>query len=133
LSKWTKRAAEHAESGGQTAQGISDEALRAVYAAASWLIDYPGDELLERLPAISGGLDRAGVPAHLPHALDKTIGHLGAVDPIGMRADYVETLDTRRRGCLLLPYFSTGGPRKRRQALRQHSEIYRSAGPAIGE
>lgn len=133
LSKWTKRAAEHAESGGQTAPGISDEALRAVYAAASWLIDYPDDELLERLPAISGVLDRAGVPAHLREDLDKTIGHLGAVDPIGMRADYVETFDTRRRGCLFLTYFSNGDTRKRGQALLQIKEIYRSAGLDMDE
>src|SRR5699024_12692074 len=93
--------------------GRGESPLGAVSAAASCLVDYPDDELLERLPAISGVLARAGVPAHLREDLDATIGHLGAVDPIGMRADYVETFDTRRRGCLFLTYFSNGDTRKR--------------------
>jgi nitrate reductase delta subunit len=133
LSKWTKRAADHAESGGQTAPGIDDSALQAIFTAASWLIDYPGDDLLERLPQISALLDQAGVPDHLKDDLDETIGHLGAGDPIGLRADYVETFDTRRRGCLFLTYFSNGDTRKRGQALLEIKEIYRAAGLDMDE
>ena len=133
LSKWTKRAADHAESGGQTAPGIDEAALRAVYAAASWLIDYPDEELLARLPQVSALLDEAAVPDDLRSDLDATIGHLGAGDPIGLRADYVETFDTRRRGCLFLTYFSNGDTRKRGQALLEIKEIYRSAGLDMDE
>src|SRR5699024_8616096 len=117
-----------AESGGQTAPGIDDEALRAVFAAASWLIDYPDEDLLERLPQITALLDAAGVPDHLKDDLNATVGHLGAGDPIDLRADYVETFDTRRRGCLFLTYFSNGDTRKRGQALLEIKEIYRAAG-----
>ncbi|WP_152346997.1 nitrate reductase molybdenum cofactor assembly chaperone [Brevibacterium sp. CFH 10365] len=133
LSKWTKRAAAHAESGGQTAPGLDDEALRAVFAVASWLIDYPDEDLLERLPQFSVLLDHAGVPDHLREDLGATIGHLGAGDPIGLRADYVETFDTRRRGCLFLTYFSNGDTRKRGQALLEIKEIYRAAGLDMDE
>lgn len=133
LSKWTKRASDHAESGGQTAPGVSDEALRAVFAAASWLIDYPGEDLFERLPQITALLDAADVPMPLKEDLNATIGHLGDGDPIELRADYVETFDTRRRGCLFLTYFSNGDTRKRGQALLEIKEIYRSAGLDMDE
>ncbi|MGC3020375.1 nitrate reductase molybdenum cofactor assembly chaperone [Brevibacterium sp. FAM 24630] len=133
LSKWTKRAAAHAESGGQTAPGVSDQALRAVYAAASWLIDYPDEKLLERLPQISALLEQAEVPEHLKQDLSATIGHLGDGDPIDLRADYVETFDTRRRGCLFLTYFSNGDTRKRGQALLEIKDHYRAAGLDMDE
>lgn len=133
LSKWTKRAADHAESGGQTAPGLTEKTLRAIYAAASWLIDYPDEQLLARLPQISALLDQAGVPESLRKDLDATIGHLGAGDPIELRADYVETFDTRRRGCLFLTYFSNGDTRKRGQALLEIKEIYRAAGLDMDE
>ncbi|SDS05618.1 respiratory nitrate reductase chaperone NarJ [Brevibacterium siliguriense] len=133
LSKWTKRAAAHAESGGQTAPGIDDDALRAIFAATSWLIDYPDEDLLDRLPQISALLDHADVPDHMREDLGATISHLRGGDPIGLRADYVETFDTRRRGCLFLTYFSNGDTRKRGQALLEIKEIYRTAGLDMDE
>lgn len=128
LSKWAKRAASHAEAGGQTAPGLSEDALRTVFAAASWLIDYPGDELLARLPQIRRLIDEAGLPERLRKDLSATIDHLGDSDVLTTRSEYVETFDTRRKGCLFLTYFSNGDTRRRGQALLEIKDIYRQAG-----
>ncbi|SMX98479.1 respiratory nitrate reductase chaperone NarJ [Brevibacterium sp. 239c] len=128
LRKWTKRAHAHAEGGAETAPGLDEEALRTIYAIVSWLIDYPDEELLARLPQIHVLLAQADLPTSIRGELLATTGHLGAADVFHLRSDYVETFDTRRRGCLFLTYFTNGDTRKRGRALLEIKDIYRQAG-----
>jgi len=44
------------------------------------------------------------------------------------QSDYVDTFDTRRRGCLFLTYFSNGETRKRGLALLRIKQVYTKAG-----
>ena len=106
-----------------TALAVED--TRAVHACASWLINYPDDDLIAKLPTIAElavGLDsRVGAP--LARSVEALSG-----DVIGLREQYVETFDTRRKGCLYLTYFSNGDTRRRGMALVRIKDAYRKAG-----
>lgn len=128
LRKWAKRAQSHASGGGETAAGLDEEALRAIYAIVSWLIDYPDEELLSRLPAIREHLDTPNLPRNIREDLLSTTELLGESDIYRLRSDYVDTFDTRRRGCLFLTYFTNGDTRRRGRALVEIKDIYRQAG-----
>src|SRR5699024_367038 len=99
--------------------------IRAAHACASWLITYPDERLLAQLPAIAQlaeTLDpRVGDP------LARTVQELSG-DVIKLREAYVDTFDTRRKGCLYLTYFSNGDTRRRGMALVRIKDAYRRAG-----
>lgn len=104
---------------------IPAEDIRVTHACASWLITYPGDDLIEKIPTIAElvkSLDpRVGEP------LQRTVSALSG-DMIELREQYVDTFDTRRRGCLFLTYFSNGDTRRRGMALVRIKDAYRKAG-----
>lgn len=111
---------------------LTDEQVRATWTAASWLIDYPDDELLERLPLLQRVI--AGLPDRPREGLASLIDALQHdEDIIGLRGEYVETFDTRRRGCLYLTYFSNGDTRRRGMALLKIKEQYRAAGLEVSD
>ncbi len=101
------------------------EHIRAVHACVSWLINYPDDALIAKLPTIAELADsldpRVGAP------LGRTVEALSG-DVIELREQYVETFDTRRKGCLYLTYFSNGDTRRRGMALVRIKDAYRRAG-----
>lgn len=111
-----------------TAIGVDD--IRATHACASWLISYPGDELVENLPALrklAGSLD-----SRVAEPLLETVEALSG-DVISLREQYVDTFDTRRRGCLYLTYFSNGDTRRRGMALVRIKDAYRQAGLEVSD
>lgn len=110
---------------------LTDDQVRAAWTAASWLIDYPGEDLLERLPI----LDRViiGLPDRPRRGLEALISALRTDDIMELRSEYVDTFDTRRRGCLYLTYFSNGDTRRRGMALLEIKERYRAAGLEVSE
>lgn len=110
---------------------MTDDQVRAAWTAASWLIDYPSDDLLERLPI----LDRliTGLPDRPRQGLAALISTLRTSDIVELRSDYVDTFDTRRRGCLFLTYFSNGDTRRRGMALLRIKEQYRNAGLEVSD
>lgn len=128
LRKWTAKAKSHGTAGSETAPGLGEAQLRAIFAAASWLIDYPDPAVMDRLPQIRGLLATSSLPESIHDDLTSTINHLGAGDVYDLRADYVETFDTRRRGCLFLTYFTNGDTRRRGQALLEIKDIYHRTG-----
>lgn len=105
---------------------MTDDQVRAAWTAASWLIDYPGNELLEQLPLLQRLI--SGLPQRPRQGLQELITALDTGDIMELRCEYVETFDTRRRGCLYLTYFSNGDTRRRGLALLQIKEQYRHAG-----
>lgn len=109
---------------------IPAEDIRAAHACASWLITYPDDGLVQKLDTISelaSSLDpRVGEP------LVATATALSG-DIISLREQYVETFDTRRKGCLYLTYFSNGDTRRRGMALVRIKDTYRKAGLEVSE
>ncbi|MBS1848406.1 MAG: nitrate reductase molybdenum cofactor assembly chaperone [Actinobacteria bacterium] len=99
---------------------------RAAHACASWLISYPDDALIDRLDQIVG-LAR-GLPEQLRVPLAGTVEVLAATDRIALAEAYVDTFDTRRRGCLYLTYYSNGDTRRRGMALIAIRQAYLAAG-----
>lgn len=90
------------------------------------LMDYPDDELISRLDLLTEIV--ATLPTKLSTGLQQTIDHLSAHPLYEIQSDYVDTFDTRRRGCLFLTYFSNGETRKRGMALLRIKQVYIAAG-----
>lgn len=110
---------------------LTDDQVRATWTAVSWLIDYPSDELLEQLPTLQRLI--AGLPQRPREGLNTLITALHSGDIMELRSEYVETFDTRRRGCLYLTYFSNGDTRRRGMALLNIKEQYRDAGLEVSD
>jgi nitrate reductase delta subunit len=93
---------------------------------ASLLLDYPDEELLDRLPLVrQATLD---LPGELGEPLRELAGFLAAAPLTEVQADYVETFDSRRRNCLFLTYFAHGDTRKRGLALLRFKQTYAASG-----
>lgn len=108
---------------------LADDHVRVAHACASWLLGYPGDELVERLDTIrtlAGAL-----PACLGGPLLRTVDAFDDAEPLELAERYVETFDTRRRGCLYLTYYSSGDTRRRGMALIRIRQRYLDAGLAV--
>lgn len=111
------------------AAGLPTDALRGCWLAVSWLLSYPDASLRARLPevrALAGTL-----PDALRSPLLETLDALADEDPMGIESQYVDTFDTRRRGCLHLTYFSQGDTRRRGMALVRIKQDFRAAGVEV--
>lgn len=102
-----------------------DELIRA-WQSVSILMDYPDEHLLSRLELLTEVA--ASLPAKLGTGLQTTIDHVRHQPLYDLQSDYVDTFDTRRRGCLFLTYFSNGETRKRGLALLRIKQVYTKAG-----
>ncbi|MDN5894223.1 MAG: nitrate reductase molybdenum cofactor assembly chaperone [Nocardioides sp.] len=109
----------------------SPDQLTRIWQSASILMDYPGEKLFDQLDLLSEVA--ASLPAELGSGLQSTIDHLRAQSLWDSRSDYVDTFDTRRRGCLFLTYFSNGETRKRGLALLRIKQVYTKAGLVLTE
>lgn len=103
----------------------SDELTRA-WQSASILMDYPDEDLLARLDLLRDVAET--LPTKLAAGLQATIDHVRIRPLYESQSDYVDTFDTRRRGCLFLTYFSNGETRKRGLALLRIKQVYTKAG-----
>src|SRR4051794_22420796 len=110
----------------RTVKELEDHQLTVAWQAASLLLGYPDEELLERLDLIRRASlelpDRVGGPLRtcVAQLEDATLGDL--------EAEYVETFDTRRRHNLFLTYFAHGDTRKRGMALLRFKQAYLASG-----
>jgi nitrate reductase delta subunit len=113
------------------ASGLATPALRTTWIAVSWLLSYPDQDVRSRL----GDLDSLTreLPDQVRAPLARTFAALRAMDPVALQERYVDTFDTRRRGCLHLTYFSHGDTRRRGMALLRIKQDYRAAGVEVGE
>ena len=105
---------------------FTPDELTRTWQAASILLDYPDEQLVSRLDLLAEVA--ASLPAKIGRGLQETIETLRSQPPLTSQADYVETFDTRRRGCLFLTYFSSGDTRKRGLALLRIKQVYTRAG-----
>lgn len=107
---------------------------RITYQLASLLLEYPTEELVERVPmlraaATEGGFRANRVNRHLVPLLDR----LALVPLAQLQAEYVETFDLRRRCCLHLTYYAYGDTRRRGLALLDLKQAYAAAGGRLAE
>jgi nitrate reductase delta subunit len=100
---------------------------RVVYQVASWCLDYPTAELLERLPLFTKAL------AEHPDApevarLDGLVGHLGSTPLDRLQGAYVDEFDLSRKHALYLSYWTDGDTRRRGEVLGRFKAAYRASG-----
>ncbi|MCE1178943.1 MAG: nitrate reductase molybdenum cofactor assembly chaperone [Micrococcales bacterium] len=110
----------------RTAARLPDQELRRAWLAVSYLVEYPTQELLERLPAIRAAVEAC--PAAVSEPVGRLTAYLSSTPLQALQEDFVETFDHTRRCCLYLTYFACGDTRKRGVALVQFKQAYRKAG-----
>lgn len=119
----------------ERARGVRvDLPTRALYQAISLLLDYPGEELVARIPLLRATLEQseaAGVPsaARVRPLLDR----LETTPLAELQSDYVETFDMRRRCCLHLTYYAFGDTRRRGMALLDLKQAYLASGVDLSD
>ena len=106
--------------------GLSDEELTLAWQAASLLLGYPDQHLIDRLDLIRRASDE--LPDHVGEPLRDAFARIEGSALTDLEADYVETFDTRRRHNLFLTYFAHGDTRKRGLALLRFKQVYQSSG-----
>ena len=99
--------------------------------AASLLLDYPDEGLLDRRPLLRRAV--AGLPAATGGPLGRFLDHLDATPLPELAADYVATFDHRKRCCLYLTYYVHGDTRKRGMALLRFKGVYTAAGLVLDD
>ena len=104
----------------------SAQTLTVVWQAASLLLDYPEQELIERLPMLRAVV--RSVPVLLREPIEEFFTSLETTSMQDLQQDYVETFDNRRRCNLFLSYFAHGDTRKRGMALLRFKQTYLASG-----
>ena len=106
--------------------GLTAEQLTLAWQAASLLLGYPDQHLIDRLDLIRRASDE--LPDHVGEPLRDAVARIEGSALTDLEADYVETFDTRRRHNLFLTYFAHGDTRKRGLALLRFKQVYQSSG-----
>jgi nitrate reductase delta subunit len=97
-----------------------------VHQVAAWVLGYPDDALIERVPLLRDAL--AEQPASEPVSrLLAMLDHLAGTDPDELRQGYVELFDLHRSQTLYLSYWTDGDTRRRGQTLAGFKQRYRTA------
>ncbi len=99
--------------------------------AASWLLWYPDDELVARLPDIRAAVSDlpGGAREHLAAFMDWFV----ATDVMRVRREYVQTFDMKRKACPYLTYWTHGDTRNRGMAILHFKQAYLDAGFDAGD
>jgi nitrate reductase molybdenum cofactor assembly chaperone NarJ/NarW len=106
--------------------GLTGAQQSTAWQAASLLLDYPDEELMDRRPLLRQAVTRLPVAAAEPFG--RFLDHLDRTPLPELTADYVATFDHRKRCCLYLTYYAYGDTRKRGMALLRFKHAYRTAG-----
>lgn len=96
---------------------------RVVRQAASWLLAYPDQALLDRVPMVRAALTEQGV-----RTLEPFLAHLEGTSLADLERQYVEVFDLSRRNALYLSYWTDGDTRRRGEVLAGFKAAYRGSG-----
>lgn len=111
----------------KTLSPVMDPAhCRVAFAAASILLRYPDESLLEDLPLVVGAT--GGLSSMTRSQFAALTDHLASRCLLDLQSEYVATFDLKRRCCLYLSYYLNGDTRRRGMALWQFQEAFRLAG-----
>ena len=105
---------------------LPPEQLTVAWQSVSLLLDYPDQDLHDRVDLLRSASHR--LPVEIGDSIRAFLAHLESTPLTELQADYVETFDTRRRCNLFLTYFAHGDTRKRGMALLRFKQTYLSAG-----
>ena len=104
----------------------SARTLTVAWQAASLLLDYPDDALLDNVPMVRTAVQT--LPDPLRCSLEEFVLHLDRTALQELQQNYVRTFDDRRRCNLFLTYFAHGDTRKRGMALLRFKQVYLQSG-----
>lgn len=103
-----------------------DQATAAARLAASWLLWYPDEELIDRLDLIAEAVME--LPESTRRPLLEFLGHLQDTPLVEVQAHYVGTFDMKRKACPYLTYWTDGDTRQRGVAILRFKQAYLEAG-----
>lgn len=122
MSPWPFRAKQSAGSAVQEPQHNADE-VAVIYQAASLLLGYPDESLIERLDLIEQAVGQTSAAADFAPLIAKL-----RTDPGAARNDYVQEFDISKRHALHLTFWTDGDTRRRGEALAAVKQVYRDSG-----
>ncbi|HEX5090184.1 MAG TPA: nitrate reductase molybdenum cofactor assembly chaperone [Nocardioides sp.] len=96
---------------------------RVVRQAASHLLAYPDQPLLDRVPLI-----RAALAEQRVGSFDELLEHVERTPLAQLQQQYVEVFDLSRRHALYLSYWTDGDTRRRGEVLAAFKQRYRDSG-----
>ena len=96
---------------------------RVVRQAASYLLAYPDQVLVDRVPVI-----RAALAEQRVTTLDAFLDHVESSPLEVLERQYVEVFDLSRRHALYLSYWTDGDTRRRGEVLARFKAAYRASG-----
>jgi len=96
---------------------------RVVRQAASYLLAYPDQVLVDRVPVI-----RAALAEQRVATLDAFLDHVERTPLEVLERQYVEVFDLSRRHALYLSYWTDGDTRRRGEVLGRFKAAYRASG-----
>lgn len=96
---------------------------RVIRQAASYLLAYPDQELLDRVPLLRTALAEQRV-----RDLDAFLEHVERTPLAELERQYVEVFDLSRRHALYLSYWTDGDTRRRGEVLGRFKAAYRDSG-----
>lgn len=99
---------------------------RAIWQAASLLLDYPDESLADTLETVRALA--AGLPVAERAGLDAVAEQLASATLPELQTEYVDSFDQQRRCSLYLTYFAYGDTRKRGAALLRFKQAYLACG-----
>lgn len=107
------------------------DSTAAARLAASWLLWYPDDALMERLPEITRVVEESApkVRSSLRHFL----AYLEEVPLLDAQRDYVATFDMKRKACPYLTYWTDGDTRNRGFSILRFKQAYLASGFDVGD
>lgn len=96
---------------------------RVIRQAASYLLAYPDQALLDRLPVLRTALAEQGA-----RDLDALLDHVASTPLPVLERQYVDVFDLSRRHALYLSYWTDGDTRRRGEVLGRFKAAYRASG-----
>lgn len=109
---------------------LTTEQRAAARLAAAWLLWYPDDRLMARLPDIAGTVRE--LPASVGDPLQMFITALESEPLLTMQRHYVEIFDMKRKACPYLSYWTDGDTRNRGIGILRFKQAYLEAGFDLG-
>jgi nitrate reductase delta subunit len=100
---------------------------RVVYQVASWCLDYPTVQLVERLPLLTDALAEQPRCPEIAR-LGGLVDHLARTPLDRLQQAYVDVFDLSRKHALYLSYWTDGDTRRRGEVLGRFKAAYRRSG-----
>jgi len=107
-------------------KSLPPEQLLIAWQSASLLLNYPDQDLIDRLDTIRAASQQ--LPENIGAPIREFVQYLATTPLTEIQPEYVETFDTRRRCNLFLTYFAHGDTRKRGMALLRFKQTYLQSG-----